>query len=49
MRKLVLITLAVVILVLLLRNAEAVKQVVKSASGFFKQSFDAVTSAENFK
>lgn len=48
MRRFVIITLAVVIFVLLFRNAPTVKQIIKSATGLFRASFEAVTEVGEF-
>lgn len=49
MRKFVIITLAVVIVVLLLRNTPAFAQVIKTVTDLFGQSFRAVTQVGDFK
>lgn len=49
MKKLVIVTLALVIVVLLWRNVEAFSRVVKSFTGLFSESFEAVTEVGDFK
>lgn len=49
MRRLVVITLAVVIVVLLLRNTAAFAQIIKTVTDLFGQSFRAVTNVGDFK
>jgi hypothetical protein len=49
MRKFVLITLALVILYLVWKNAETLKTVLTTVTGLFRQSFTAVTEVGEFK
>lgn len=49
MRKFILITLAFVILYLVWKNTDALKSVLQTVTGLFKQSFDAVTEVGEFK
>lgn len=48
MKNFVIITLALVIVVLLLRNTETFARVVKTATDFFGEAFRAVTNVEDF-
>ena len=48
MKNFVIITLALVIAVLLLRNTEVFAQVVKTVTDVFGQAFRAVTDVEDF-
>lgn len=49
MRKFVLITLALVILYLLWKNADVLKTTLETVTGLFRQSFTAVTEVGEFK
>lgn len=49
MRKFVLITLAVIIVYLVWKNADVLKTVLKTVTGTFDQSFKAVTEVGDFK
>lgn len=49
MKKFVFITLALVIVVLLLRNADAFARVIKTVTGLFGESFRAATDVAEFK
>jgi hypothetical protein len=49
MKRLVVITLALVIFVLLLRNTDALSRVIKVVTDFFGQAFRAVTEVGDFK
>lgn len=48
MKRIIVITLALVILVLLLRNVDAMKQIIGSVTGLFARSFEAVTEVGDF-
>jgi hypothetical protein len=48
-RKFVVITLAVVIISLLLKNTDPVKQIIKTVTDLFGESFRAVTNVGGFK
>ena len=49
MRKFVLITLALIIVVLLLKNVDVLKTVIKTVTDLFNDSFRAVTEVGDFK
>jgi hypothetical protein len=49
MRKFILITLALVILYLVWKNADVLKSVLTSVTGTFRESFTAVTEVGEFK
>jgi hypothetical protein len=49
MRKFVLITLALVILYLVWKNADVLKSVLTTVNGLFRESFTAVTEVGEFK
>lgn len=49
MRKFVLITLGIVILYLIWKNSDVLKNVLKTVTGIFDQSFKSVTEVGEFK
>jgi len=49
MRKFILITLAVIILYLLWKNADVLKTTLTTVTGLFRESFTAVTEVGEFK
>ncbi len=49
MKKFVLITLAIIIIALLIRNANAYGQIIQTVTGLFGKSFKAVTEVGDFK
>ena len=49
MRKFVLITLALIIVVLLLKNVDVLKTVIKTVTDLFNDSFRTVTEVGDFK
>lgn len=49
MKRFVIVTLTLVIIVLLLRNAAVLGVVIKTATGLFGESFKAVTEVGDFK
>jgi hypothetical protein len=49
MKKFVLITLVIIIIALLIRNANAYGQIIKTVTGLFGKSFKAVTEVGDFK
>lgn len=49
MKKFVIITLAIVIIALLIRNADVFKKVIDTTTGIFGKSFRTVTEVGNFK
>jgi hypothetical protein len=49
MRRFITISLGVVIIILLFRNAEVIRQIIKTTTDIFGKSFKAVTSVGEFK
>lgn len=49
MKKFILITLGIVIVALILRNADAYGKIIETVTGLFGKSFKAVTEVGNFK
>lgn len=48
MKKFIVITLAIIIVALLIRNADVYKQIIVTVSDLFGKSFRAVTNVGNF-
>jgi hypothetical protein len=49
MKKFIFITMAIVIIALIIRNADAYGQIIQSVTGLFGKSFKAVTEVGDFK
>jgi hypothetical protein len=49
MKKFVIITLAIVIIALLIRNADVYGKIIQTVTGLFGKSFKAVTEVGDFK